>query len=368
MPHQNAYSETFIANHINFLPFEKVIFTGRQIPFVIHGKSNYYRIFSLVDRILYHLGDKTHWVWRQSFSQFLKTSGIDVSLIEFGTMAVNVYKFLDCAKIPYVVHFHGFDAYHKQTVEANLKSYKIIFRNAAAIVVVSKAMKKKLHELGAPEHKVILNPYGVDPDLFSAGRPSDASTRFVAVGRFVEKKAPHLTISAFRTVVTAFPNAQLFFIGDGPLLNPCKSLVKAFGLENNIYFCGVLPPKKIWDYLQSARAFLQHSIVSEDGDSEGTPLSIIEAQMAGLPVIATNHAGIPDVVIHGETGLLGKELDIRTMANHILLLANDPQLAASMGRNARQRATKLFPLYLHISNMESIIRKAGNHPAIHERN
>ena len=87
---------------------------------------------------------------------------------------------------------------------------------------------------------------------------------------------------------------------------------------------------------------MQHSIRAEDGDMEGTPVSIMEASSAGLPVIATKHAGIPDVIIDNETGLLCEELDINKMANDMKSLIEDKQLAFKLGTAGKRFMSSHF--------------------------
>ena len=357
-PHHRAYSETFIANQIRFLPFLKLVFTGREFPFLMQPVNLSYRFLCFLFRSVRFFSGKNQSIFKRVYSVFLKWSGVKVCLVEFGTLAAKIYEIFDWANIPYVVHFHGYDAYHKPTLDLIIDDYKILFRRAFALVVVSKAMENQLLLLGAPEEKIIYNPYGVDQSFFVGGNPGGAPLHFVAVGRFVEKKAPHLLITSFRDVVLEFPDAKLTIVGDGPLLNPCRSLAKALGLSNNIAFSGIQSPVFIRDLLVSSRAFLQHSVASEEGDSEGMPLSIIEAQMVGLPVVSTLHAGIPDVVIHGSTGFLSDENDIQSMSSNILALAKNPELASEMGANARARAVDLFSLDSHISNLAAILEAA----------
>ncbi|QPN64324.1 glycosyltransferase [Synechococcus sp. CBW1004] len=354
-PHQKAYSETFIENHIRFLPFEKVVFTGREIPLIKTPNSFCYRLLCWLDKFLSPFYQNNHWIWKTYVPLCLNLAKIDICIFEFGTTAGKFHKFLEKAGIPYVVHFHGFDAHHKPTLELNRQEYISFFRKASALIVVSESMKAQIRSLGAPPSKVKLNHYGVDSSVFIGAAPDSSPPNFIAVGRFVEKKAPHLLILSFNLVVSSIPNARLLMIGDGPLLSACKSLVAALGLRSHISFPGILVPEKIVQHLKKSRAFVHHSINSIEGDSEGLPLSIIEAQMIGLPVVATKHAGIPDIVIHGHTGLLSNELDIHAMATNIILLARDKHFAAEMGINARKNAIEKFSLDTQISKLASIL-------------
>jgi glycosyltransferase involved in cell wall biosynthesis len=178
------------------------------------------------------------------------------------------------------------------------------------------------------------------------------------VGRFVDKKAPYLTILAFKKVSEEFPTAKLIMIGNGPLLNTCKNLAEAMNLTDKIEFKGVLKPLEIQSLFEDSLAFVQHSIVADDGDAEGTPVAVLEAQAAALPVISTWHAGIPDVVIHEETGMLVKERDVEGMANNMLRLLREEGLAKRLGESGRKRVKNNFTLEKHLGILESVLMEA----------
>ena len=146
-------------------------------------------------------------------------------------------------------------------------------------------------------------------------------------------------------------------IGDGELFDVSKNLVKSLGLENNIILLGALERKKIIKHLQSAFLFVQHSIVAYNGDSEGTPVGIIEAMAAGLPVVSTRHAGIPDVVIENETGFLVDEGDITAMAKKILTLVDNRDLTGSFGKKGNERILSEFTLQKHLETINRLIEE-----------
>ena len=137
-----------------------------------------------------------------------------------------------------------------------------------------------------------------------------AAPVFVAVGRFVDKKAPQLTLAAFGQVAATLREAQLVMIGDGPLFESTRRAARSFGLEDRVEFRGRQTSQEVATAMRKARVFVQHSIRTVRGDSEGTPVSILEAGAAGLPVVSTRHAGIKDVVQHGSTGFLVEEGDV----------------------------------------------------------
>jgi glycosyltransferase involved in cell wall biosynthesis len=216
-------------------------------------------------------------------------------------------------------------------------------------------MRRKLIGLGAPENKIHYNPYGVDCDTFKVSDPSAAVPVLLAVGRFVDKKAPHLTIRAFAVARKDCPNARLRMIGDGPLLSQCRDLVDRLCLRESVEFLGAQPPEVVRKELRQARAFVQHSVEAASGDSEGLPNTILEAGASGLPVIATRHAGIPEAVVEGETGLLVDEGDVSAMAMGMSQLLLEPQLARRLGHAARQRMVNCFSIERSISGLWQIL-------------
>jgi len=269
-----------------------------------------------------------------------------------GTLSMDACKLLG---IPLIVHFHGYDASVHSVLAEHRVTYPIMFRRATALIAVSKAMKQKLCALGAPAEKVFYNPYGIDCSKFTGSHPSSNPATFLAVGRFVEKKAPHLTLTAFAGVFEKNRAARLRMIGDGPLLEQSKKLTRDLGIDQAVTFLGAQAPAIVQAEMRNARCFVQHSVEAPSGDSEGTPVGILEAEASGLPVVATRHAGIPDVVIEGETGFLVAEGDVTGMAERMLRFCAEPQLADKMGNAARHLVLNSFRRETSLARLWAII-------------
>jgi glycosyltransferase involved in cell wall biosynthesis len=175
----------------------------------------------------------------------------------------------------------------------------------------------------------------------------------------VEKKRPDLLIRAFHIVLATHPDLHLTIVGDGPMRSICENLITSTGVERSVQLVGSATPDEIRGYLADAFLFAQHSVVAGDGDSEGTPVAILEASAAGLPVVATRHAGIPDVVLDGETGLLVDEHDIDGMARAISALADDRVRARAMGSRGRARIATQFTMERHLDELAQVLRTAA---------
>jgi glycosyltransferase involved in cell wall biosynthesis len=356
-PYPPAPSETFIRHHVSGLGESTLLVHGWR-PSVGEGPA-----LPLAPRVLYKarrvlLREGMDREVTAAFIRIFQRHQAQAVLAEYGPTGVRTSPACRQLDIPLIVHFHGFDASVRSVLEQQGENYARLFRDAGAIVAVSQAMREGLVALGAPAWKVHYNPCGVDCAAFSGASPADASPRFVAVGRFVEKKAPQHTIAAFAEVARVRPEARLRMIGDGPLLDECRGLAAALGVGHAVEFLGVQPPEIVQREMRGARCFVQHSIRAANGDCEGTPVGIVEAGATGLPVVATRHGGIPDVVVEGETGLLVDEHDVRGMAREMLALAAAPGLAGRMGARARARVEARFSLQTSLSRLSAIIESA----------
>ena len=294
-----------------------------------------------------------------AYTKVLRQTRPDVVLAEYGETGVDLMAACSRLSIPFVVHCHGHDASQRDTLARLAEGYRAMFQSAAAVVAVSTAMHEQLIAIGACPTRTHLNVYGIDCARFQGANPIQSNATFVAVGRFVDKKAPHLLLMAFHGVLQQVPTARLRWIGDGPLFGSCRDLAKALQMEDAVTFLGSQPHDVVANEMRQARAFVQHSIEAENGDSEGTPLAILEAGASGIPVISTRHAGIPDVVRDGETGLLVDEKDIESMTQHMIQLAHDASLASQLGAAAQQHISVNFTLEKSIDGLHAILANAA---------
>jgi glycosyltransferase involved in cell wall biosynthesis len=170
---------------------------------------------------------------KSRLKKFFKDNNISVVLAEYGFTGVPLSKLCRDVDIPLVVHFHGYDAYQTNVVEQYKTAYQKMFEYSSGIVAVSRHMASQLLRLGAPEKKIFINPYGVQISKF-AGAQRIKSSVVISVGRFVEKKAPYLTIIAFKRVLEKQPEAKLVMVGDGALYDVCSQLTKALHIEHAV--------------------------------------------------------------------------------------------------------------------------------------
>jgi len=347
-PYVGAPSETFIRRHMqDLLPGGTVVVAGSVCPdavwnvevptLLLDGRNS--GGFSRVVRRLRRSSTPPLAIGRQ----FLQRHGVEVILGEYLDLS---HPWLDVAHslgARLFVHAHGYDVSERLRDPAWRRVY-LDYNDAAGVISMSESGRDRLVEIGLDPARVHVVPYGVDvPPSCPEPHERGEHVRCLSVGRFLPKKAPILTLEAFRGAAAAMPGLTLDYVGGGDLLPAAQQFVNEFGLEEQVTFHGVQPAAKVARLLTEADIFLQHSVTDPDtGDEEGLPVAILEAMAHGLPVVATRHAGIPEAVIEGRTGLLVDEGDSDGMTERLLVLARNPALRASLGEAAWKRALECF--------------------------
>ncbi len=294
----------------------------------------------------------------------------DVVVCNFGWMgieAANQMKDMP-QRAKLVTIFHGAD------MSSFLKGrddspYADLFAIGDSFLPISQFWKSKLLELGAPEEKTSIHRMGVFTDEFSFSsreKSSDNPFNFITVGRLTEKKGVEYTIRAAAALKQMLdkPNFQVTIIGDGPLKTELKILCHDLGMDAEISFKGALPHEQVAKHLQKADAFLLPSVTAQNGDMEGIPVALMEAMASGLPVISTRHSGIPELVIHDNTGLLADERDPQGLAQAMHQTLTDHTNRETLASSARKHVEtefnnalwnqKLGDLCLQIANQSPV--------------
>jgi colanic acid/amylovoran biosynthesis glycosyltransferase len=358
----DKYSEPFIHNLVKYLPFHTHYMYEDALP-KYYGNGQRFLNEEGINQMVISWKE---WLGTSRFVQHQKVIekyliGNNIKAVH-ANYAITAFPIMDICRrirIPLIVHFRGWTAYRKTVIERYRKEYYRLFTIAETVVCVSSDMKRQLMGLGCPESKIEIIPSGANTMMFQYSDHSSNSPTFLAAGRFCDTKNPHLTILAFSKVLRTIPDARLLMAGgDENLLCACINLCKALKMENQVIFKGVQTYKEMVDLMKSSLAFVQHSATTILDEKEGTPNSIMEACSSGLIVIATRHAGIADVIINQETGLLSDEFDLDAMADNMIRIAQDRQLAKKLGENAATRVYEYFTMKQCLDKLTAVILNA----------
>ena len=262
-------------------------------------------------------------------------------------------------KIPMLVTFHGSDATKKDEYVRRSISHQVYFRRREALkreaklfIAVSEFIKAKLVEQGFPQDKIIVHHIGVDTEVFQPDPTVQREPIVLFVGRLAEKKGCEYLIRAMAQVQAQMPDVELVIIGDGPLRLELEHL--AASSLKRYEFLGLQPPQVVKSWMNRSLMLAAPSVTASTGDCEGLPTVVVEAQAMGLPVVGSVHAGIPQAVVHGQTGFLAAERDSKGLAEHILRLLKDQILWQSFSCNGIERVRNLFDLRKQNQALENI--------------
>lgn len=156
--------------------------------------------------------------------------------------------------------------------------------------------------------------------------------------RLVPQKALHLAIDAFATIHKHFPTSMMTIAGNGVLRSELEQQVIELGLADNVRFTGEVKPDEMPYFLQTATVVLLSS------DTEGLPMTVIEAGQMARPVVSTDVGGVAEAVVNGKTGILVKPGDSSKLASAIIDLLKQPEKMQRMGDAARQHIQEKFSL------------------------
>ncbi|AFY43982.1 glycosyltransferase [Nostoc sp. PCC 7107] len=279
---------------------------------------------------------------------------------QFGLSGVLALPLARKLKIPLLVHFRGADATVKEEyaryASVNHWIYyrrrEMLKREAQIFLAVSNFIKTKLIEQGFPEEKIITHYDGINIQKFQQDVSIPREPVVLFVGRLTEKKGCEYLIKSMARVQSILPNTKLIIIGDGSLRSELEAL--AAKLLSNYQFLGVQSSDVVKSWMNRAKVLAAPSVTANQGDSEGLPTVVVEAQAMALPVVSTFHAGIPEAVINGETGFLVAERDIDGLAEYILALLKDNEKWHYFSVKAREHITKNFDNSKQIKVLEGI--------------
>ncbi len=290
---------------------------------------------------------------------FSDKQAYDIVHCHFGPNGVRAVELRDIGAVrgKIVTTFHGYDG-SRERYDAGY--YERLFGEGDLFLPVSEILRGGLIELGCDERKVLVRRMGVDIGRFrfSERRPDGRTVTLVSVARLVEKKGIEYGIRAFAEVARDRSGLRYLIAGDGPLRPELADLVAELGLDEKVSFLGAIRADTVPGLLAEAHMLVAPSVTAVDGDAEGVPLTIMEAMASGMPVVASRHGGIPELVVDGESAFLVPERDVDALAERITHLIENPDVWPKMGRAGRAFVEEHFNIEKLNDQLVELYRRA----------
>jgi len=269
--------------------------------------------------------------------EFLQVNQVRLLHAHFGFWGVELTGLARYLNLPLLTSFYGVDISALPRIWTYRRKLKRLWERGAGFLVLSNQMKQVAIDLGAAADKVHVLRIGVDLNRFKSPGQKVFSerVRFLVCSRLVEKKGICYAVEAFARLSQRYPEIELKIVGDGPQKPAILKKITELGLQERVSLIPLMGQHEVIKYLEQSDILLYPSVTADNGDQEGTPVTIMEAMAFGLPVISSYHAAINEVVLDGVSGYLVAERDVMGLAEKMELLINHPQVWAEMGEQGR---------------------------------
>ncbi len=305
------------------------------------------------------------------FAEFFARSGVDHVHVHFANRAAHTAVFLkEISGIPFSVTAHGQDFMKDLGSDDLLREICAAAEFVAAETDYSRdLLRQRCPNSAAKIHKVY---NGIDMERFPAlgdesARPAVAPyhlPRIVSVGRLVAFKGFDELIDACAELARHRIDFFCDIIGDGRLRETLQEKVKQLDLSSRVNLLGSLSQAAVLDKLQAADIFALASTTDTQGATDVFPTVILEAMASARAVVSTRLAGIPELVVDGQTGMLAPPGDSTALADALEQLLRDPELRLRFGHAGRARIEQHFRIEQTVAPlMEMLERSCSRRPA-----
>jgi sugar transferase (PEP-CTERM/EpsH1 system associated) len=248
------------------------------------------------------------------------------------------------AGVPIRIHTQHLNIMDLPYRQRDRRKFRWAARAFSRIVAINADIDRSLEAVRVPSHKRMIILNGIDEDRFSRPRESSRAPNpsedpwwtIGTVARLAPQKAIHRLLEAFSVVHAKHANSRLLIVGDGPLRGELEAYTARLNLSAAVEFLGFR--EDVQEVLRQFDVFVLPSLF------EGLPLALLEAMAARLPVIATAVGGVPEVVVHGESGILIPPDNATALAEALLDLMTHPDKRAKLASSAETRVREHFSL------------------------
>lgn len=306
----------------------------------------------------------------------VKREKIDFVLVgQILPLGAIVWLYKKIFKVPYGVFIHGMDLGMAKKKKRKYWLALMILKDSSCIIANSNYTRQLILDLGIEKDKVEVIYPGVEVNdiLNGASEPSllkdmkmflASPQRFMnetsktdtkvilTVGRLVKRKGHDMVIKALPKVMQKFPDIVYIIVGDGPEKNNLENLIKENNLNNVIFNLADDKIKRL--YYEMSDIFIMPSR-KISGDVEGFGIVYLEAALYGKPVIAGKNGGAPEAVVDKKTGILVDSKNIDEIADAIIKLLADPDLANKLGVQGRERVLRDFTWKTQIEKIKKLL-------------
>ena len=277
-------------------------------------------------------------------ARLAREKGITHLHAHFASVATSVTRLASrMTGIPYSFTAHAKDIFHR---EVRLDDLRRKLSQAKSVITVSDFNQRYLTETFGPAASNVQRIYnGLDLDKFRYTPPFTRQPNVLAVGRLVEKKGFSDLITACSILASRGKNFRCDIVGDGQIRADLERKISELDLGKIVKLHGSQPQGTVKKFMQRAAAFAAPCVIAADGNRDGLPTVLLEAMALGAPSVSTDVTGIPEILIHGLTGLMVPQNDPIELADAIESLISNRALRIRLATNARRMIEENFDIH-----------------------
>lgn len=268
------------------------------------------------------------------------------------TEAITAYWLSKLSHVPYSVTAHVVDIYYDP------QFIRKVVDNAAFTVAITQQMRNHLENLGSKNIFIIRNGVSLSEFLINDEIKKDNPPLILAIGSLVECKGFEFLIESCHLLKSNGSDFKCVIIGEGSERQKLKKQIHRLSLVDKVTLLGARNFAEVKSYLKHATILVVPSIPTKNA-SDGLPTVIIEAMALDVPVIASNYAGIPDIVIDGVTGVLVAPGDANSLYVCIKDLLLDQNCQRELAQNGRECVEKKYNIETNVAELRRLIDLYG---------
>jgi glycosyltransferase involved in cell wall biosynthesis len=311
------------------------------------------KVLGLLPYVFKRKSPRPVWLWLNLqhlarvvyLSRYMKGRGFTHIHAHFGGIGEWYSPLAKSAGLPIVISYYGLDT---SPVSLGMAPQS---RQANRFLVLSQVMARELLTAGFAPERLIVHPLGIRTS--EAPRKNRKPTMLFA-GRLVEKKAVLDAINAFARIKSKAKEWEFDIIGDGPQKPDAESLIKELGLTGSVHLLGTRSYSELHGRMEEASLFVLPSKTAANGDREGTPTVVLDAQSHGMPIVTTLHAGIPETVLRDQTAILVGEGDVEALSAAMWKWVESEGLRQAADPLGRKLVSEKFHVSVRIGELKKI--------------
>ena len=298
------------------------------------------------------------------FADFFANNDVDHFHVHFANRGAHTALFLkEISGIPFSVTAHGQDFMKDLGSDDLLREICTAAEFVAAETDYSRdLLRQRCPDSATKIHRVY---NGIDLERFPAptSRNRNRVPRIMSVGRLVPFKGFEYLITACAELARRQIDFVCDIIGDGPLRETLQTKIQQLGLSSRVNLLGSLSQGAVLEKLHAADIFALASTTDAEGATDVFPTVILEAMASARPVVSTRLAGIPELVVDGETGMLAPPGDSSALAHALGQLLRDPDLRSRFGNAGRERIEQHFRIEQTVAPLMEMFERSSHRPA-----